>query len=79
MNIQSVIVFILGFTILVTAMMIIIVGFLGVLRIMMISSFEYDYVVAFRNWKAKKKEKEEEKFKKLHKKEQMGYYMRKGE
>lgn len=55
MNIQNTIVFLLGLTILITAMIIIIVLFLGVLRIAMISVFEWDYVVAYKNWKNKSK------------------------
>lgn len=78
--IQNTIIFILGFTILITTMLIIIVGFLGVLRVMIITTFEYDYVKAFRERKAKKKQKEEEHFKEMNKSDvHMGYYIRKGE
>lgn len=75
--IQNTIVYILGFTILITTMLIIIVGFLGVLRVMIITTFEYDYVKAFREWKARRKEKEEAKFEEVHNDKQMGYYIRK--
>ena len=77
MNVQNTLVFILGLTILITAMLIIIVGFLGVLRVMMISVFDFDYVVSFKNWKTKKKAKEEKRFKKEVEKVHMGYYVRK--
>lgn len=53
--VQNTIVFILGLTILITAMLIIIVIFLGILRLALMSVFEWDYVVAYQNWKNKPK------------------------
>ena len=53
--VQNTIIFILGLTILITAMVIIIVMFLGVLRVALMTVFEWDYVVAYKNWKNKPK------------------------
>ena len=73
--VENTIVFILGLTILITAMIIIIVVFLGILRIALISVFEWDYLESYRKWKNKKKAKEEEEFKKEIEKVHMGYYV----
>ena len=53
--VENTIVFILGLAILITAMLIIIVMFLGVLRVVLMSVFEWDYVAAYKNWKNKPK------------------------
>lgn len=48
MNIQSIIVFLLGFLILLLGFSIIIVIFVGILRIAIISVFEFDFVSEWR-------------------------------
>lgn len=73
MNIQNTIVFILGFTILTTTMLIIIVGFLGVLRVMIMSVFEYDFVKSYKEKRKAKKQMEEDKYAEATK--NLGYYV----
>ena len=56
MNFQTIIFGIVACLILFLASLIAIVAFIGVLRIAVISVFEYDFIKAFKNKKEKKKD-----------------------
>ena len=74
MNIQTIIVDILMLLILITALMIVLVGCVGVLRVFIASVFEYDFIKAFKNKKVNPKTKKDNNDLPIIYSKPMGYY-----